>query len=248
MGLDSAKHFLTERVSSPERPTPQRDSKQRTEEIVTMKNEIKLTLLSAALAVFAMPAVAQSTDASAQGSATASANGQVNGKTIQQRKENQQDRIAQGVASGELNAKETTNLEKKEAAINQEERDMRKLDNGKLTAADKATINQQQNQLSKQIYADKHNAATQNTDPKSEVGKRAENQQDRIAQGVKSGQLTAGEAAHLERNEAKINQQIAADRKANGGKLTPEERKQINKEQNRESRQIYRAKHNNKHQ
>ena len=26
----------------------------------------------------------------------------------------------------------------------------------------------------------------------SEVGKRAENQQDRIAQGVKSGQLTAG--------------------------------------------------------
>jgi hypothetical protein len=250
MGLDSAKHFPIERVSSPERPRPQRDSKQRTEEIVTMKNEIKLTLLSAALAVFALPAVAQSTDTSAQGSATpaAPANGQVTGKTIQQRKENQQDRIAQGVASGELNAKETTNLEKKEAAINQEERDMRKLDNGKLTAADKATINQQQNQLSKQIYADKHNAATQNTDPKSEVGKRAENQQDRIAQGVKSGQLTAGEAAHLERNEAKINQQIAADRKANGGKLTPEERKQINKEQNRESRQIYRAKHNNKHQ
>src|SRR2546423_30410 len=84
---------------------------------------------------------------------------------------------------------------------------MGKQDGGKLTAADKATLNKQQNQLSKQIYRDKHNAAAQNTDPKSEVGKRAENQQDRIAQGVKNGQLTSREAAHLERNEARINRQ-----------------------------------------
>jgi hypothetical protein len=213
-----------------------------------MRNEIKLSLLSAALAVCTLPVVAQSTDASAQGSATASTNGQVTGKTVQERKENQQDRIGNGVASGQLTAGEAANLEKKESTLNKEERDMRKLDNGKLTAADKATLNQQQNQLSKQIYQDKHNGAVQNTNPKSEVGKREERQQDRIAQGVKSGQLTAGEAAHLEHNEAKINRQIAADRKANGGKLTQQEKRQINKEQNRESRQIYRAKHNNKHQ
>jgi hypothetical protein len=55
---------------------------------------------------------------------------------------------------------------------------MRKLDNGKLTAGDKKTLTQQQNQLSKQIYQDKHNSAVQNTNPKSEVGKRQENQQD----------------------------------------------------------------------
>ena len=48
--------------------------------------------------------------------------------------------------------------------------EVRTLDNGHLTAADKATLNQQQNQLSKQIYQDKHNAATQNTNPGSEVG------------------------------------------------------------------------------
>src|SRR5437667_4831780 len=163
-----------------------------------MKNQIKLSLLSAALAVCALPVVAQSTDNSA--------NTPVTGKTIQERKDNQQDRIANGVASGELNAKETTNLEKKETEINQEERDMRKLDNGKLTNADKATLTQQQNQVSKQIYADKHNDKTQNvTDPKSEVGKREENQQDRISQGMKSGQLTPSESARLERNEAKIN-------------------------------------------
>lgn len=125
---------------------------------------------------------------------------------------------------------------------------MRKLDNGHLTSADKTTLNQQQNKLSNQIYQDKHNAATQNTNPKSEVGKRAENQQDRIAQGVKSGQLTAGETSHLEKNEANINREVRNDRAANGGKLTSQERAQVNRQQNRESRQIYRDKHNGRRQ
>jgi hypothetical protein len=195
-------------------------------------------LCSAALAAFALPVVAQSTDASAPAT----------GQSINQRKENQQDRIANGVKSGELTAGETANLEKKESSLNQEEHDMRKLDNGKLTAGDKATLNQQQNKLSNQIYDDKHNSAVQNTDPKSEVGKRAKNQQDRIAQGVKSGQLTAGETAHLESNEAKINKEVHNDRAANGGKLTPQERRQVNRQQNRESRQIYRDKHNGRRQ
>ena len=79
---------------------------------------------------------------------------------------------------------------------------MRKLDNGHLTAADRATLNQQQNELSKDIYKQKHDAQTQNVNPKSEVGQRERNQQERIAQGVKSGQLTAGETAHLEGREA----------------------------------------------
>jgi hypothetical protein len=56
----------------------------------------------------------------------------------------------------------------------------------------------------------------QNTNPKSEVGKQTENQQDRIAQGIKSGQWTAGEAAHLEGHEAAINREIHNDRAANG--------------------------------
>ena len=37
--------------------------------------------------------------------------------------------------------------------------------------------------------------------PKPEVAKRKENQQDRIANGVQSGQLTAGETAKLETKE-----------------------------------------------
>src|ERR1035441_6683302 len=181
-----------------------------------MKSTIKITFLSTALAILALPVVAQTTNPSP-----------VTGESIQDRKENQQDRIANGVKSGQLTAGETANIEKKESSLNHEEKDMRSLDNGKLTAADKTTLNQQQNQLSKQIYQDKHNSAVQNTAPKSEVGQRAENQQDRIAQGVKSGQLTAGETAHLEKNEAKINKEVRNDRAANGGKLTAQEKQQV---------------------
>jgi len=203
-----------------------------------MNSTLKISLLSTALAILALPVVAQNSSTSTP----------VTGQTIKERKENQQDRIANGVKSGELTAGETANLEKKEATVNQEERDMRKLDNGKLTTADKKTLTQQQNKLSNQIYKDKHNAAVQNTNPKSEVGKRAENQQDRIAQGIKNGQLTPGETAHLEKKEAGINKEVRNDRAANGGKLTKQERAQVNRQQNKTSRQIYRDKHNARHQ
>jgi hypothetical protein len=79
---------------------------------------------------------------------------------IQQRTDNQQERIANGVKSGQLTPGETRNLESKEAGLNREERNMRAQDNGHLTAADKAKLNHQQNHLSKQIYDKKHNART----------------------------------------------------------------------------------------
>ena len=80
---------------------------------------------------------------------------------INKRKENQQDRIAQGVKSGQLTARETARLETKESALNQEERDMRKVDGGKLTGQDRRTINRQQNRLSRDIYRQKHDGQTQ---------------------------------------------------------------------------------------
>ena len=78
----------------------------------------------------------------------------------------------------------------------------------------------------------------------SEVGKRAKNQQDRIAQGVESGSLKPRETAHLENREARINHEVRSDRKANGGKLTAAEKRQVNRQQNRTSRAIYKDKHN----
>jgi len=197
----------------------------------------KIACFTAAAAAMLLPAAAQT-------ASTTTTNNVPTSKTINQRKENQQDRIGQGIQSGQLTPGEASKLETKESDLNKEERLMRHEDNGKLTSADKKALTQQQKQLSNQIYTDKHNGAVQNTDPPSRVGKRAENQQDRIAQGVKSGQLSAGESAKLEKKEANLNQEVSADRKANGGHLTQSEKAQVNKQQNKLSSQIYKGKHN----
>jgi hypothetical protein len=76
---------------------------------------------------------------------------------INQRKTDQQGRIAQGVRSGQLTAGETSRLEHQESGINREERGMRAQDNGHLTRSDRRTLHQQQNQESRRIYRDRHN-------------------------------------------------------------------------------------------
>ena len=76
------------------------------------------------------------------------------------------------------------------------------------------------------------------------INARRENQQDRIAQGIKSGSLNANEAAHLETREARLNREIHYDRAHDDGHLTNAEKRQITRQQNRLSRAIYRDKHN----
>lgn len=80
---------------------------------------------------------------------------------INGRKENQQDRIGQGVKSGQLTAGETSRLERQETGINREEHGMRAQDNGHLTAQDRRTLSRQQNVESARIYRDKHNGRVQ---------------------------------------------------------------------------------------
>ena len=74
----------------------------------------------------------------------------------------------------------------------------------------------------------------------NEVNTRQGNQQSRINNGVRSGQLTPGETRNLENRDTSINRQAQADRAANGGRLTPQERQQINQRQNNVSNSIAR--------
>jgi len=197
----------------------------------------KLILNSAVLIALVVPAAfAQQSGSSSTGSSTTQ-------PTVQHRKKNQQDRIANGIQSGQLTAGETKKLETKEASVNKEEAGMRASNNGKLTSADRTKLQNQQNRLSKQIYTDKHNAATQHNG-NGLVGQRKENQQDRIANGVRSGQLTAGETAKLESKQQGVNRTEAGMRQANGGKLTAADKTAVNKQQNKASKQIYAKKHN----
>jgi hypothetical protein len=78
----------------------------------------------------------------------------------------------------------------------------------------------------------------------NEVNARQGNQQARINQGVRSGQLTPGETRNLQQRDSSINHQAQADRTANGGSLTPQERQQINQRQNNVSNTINRDDHN----
>ena len=75
---------------------------------------------------------------------------------IARRKDRQQDRIAQGVGSGQLTPHETARVERREGALNREERAMRGVDGGELTTGDRRLINRQQNRLSGDIYRQKH--------------------------------------------------------------------------------------------
>jgi hypothetical protein len=78
----------------------------------------------------------------------------------------------------------------------------------------------------------------------NEVNGRQGNQQARINQGVRSGQLTPGETRNLQNRDNSIHQQAQADRAANGGSLNQQQRQQINQRQNNVSRSIYNDKHN----
>jgi hypothetical protein len=164
------------------------------------------------------------------------------GQTVDQRRENQQQRIANGISSGQLTPGETAKVERQEKGVNQQVRQDRAGNGGKLTPAERQQVNREQNKLSGTIYRDKHNA--DKTNFKGEVGARQRNQQQRIAQGVAKGSLTAGETAKLEGKEAGLNREVKGERRQNGGTLTPKERAQANRQENKLSRQIYKDKHN----
>jgi len=165
--------------------------------------------------------------------------------SVNDRRDDQQQRIANGVQSGQLTAGETKRLETREMTLNHEVKTDRQANGGRLTPQERRQVNRQQNNLSGSIYNDKHNARQAHSG-KSEVGQRRENQQDRVAQGIRSGQIMADEAARTENREQKINRSIATDRAANGGRVTAQERRNINQRQNSVSRQIYRQKHNDR--
>ena len=76
------------------------------------------------------------------------------------------------------------------------------------------------------------------------VTDRQENQQERINQGVASGELTHKETRHLEKQQAKI-QQAKTDAKADGV-VTPQERQHLAHMQNKASKKIQKDKTNDK--
>ncbi len=84
--------------------------------------------------------------------------------------------------------------------------------------------------------------------PGNTVNNREANQQQRIANGIGNGQMTAGEATRAEQRQQNINKQVRTDRQANGGQLNQQQRQQVQHEQNRASQQIHNDNHNEREQ
>lgn len=74
------------------------------------------------------------------------------------------------------------------------------------------------------------------------INQREHNQQARIRQGVRSGELTRRETGRLEARQARIRVNEAYARRS-GGKFTAAERSRIQRQLNRSNRQVYRQKH-----
>src|SRR3954447_7758889 len=145
-----------------------------------------------------------------------------------QRDVNQQQRIEQGLRSGQLTTREASRLENEEARI---ERDQaRAMKDGKLSPAEKARLEREQNAVSRDIYREKHDAQTGNPNSASSQRMQADvqrniNQQERIEQGVKSGSLTTRETAKLEAGQSRDTR--AEARTGADGKVGAREQRRI---------------------
>jgi hypothetical protein len=162
-----------------------------------------------------------------------------------QRDINQENRIEQGLKSGQLNTGEAARLERGEAKIDKME--SRALKDGNLSPEEAARIQRAQNQESRAINNLKNNAVT--GDPNSASSQRMQadvqrniNQQNRIEQGVQSGQLTNKEVSQLERGQARVDRTEA--RAGANGNVNRREQARIQHRENVQSRKIFRDKHN----
>jgi hypothetical protein len=189
--------------------------------------KLRHTLIAAALgSLFASVAMAQTT-----------------GSEIQ-RDINQQERIEQGLQSGQLTTREAGRLEREEAHVDRME--ARALKDNNLSPAEKARIQAAQNRVSQDIYREKHDGQVGNPNSASSQRMQADvqrnvNQERRIEQGVRSGELNNRQVGRLERGQAHDDRLQA--NAARDGHVGPHEQQHIQTAENRQSRHIYNVKH-----
>lgn len=169
-----------------------------------------------------------------------------NSPYIDKKQQNQKQRIVNGVESGQLTGREAWRLGKQQGRIYH--REQRLKSDGNFTARERAVIHRDLLRSSKSIYRQKHDGQVQGGNVgglrSPGINKRQHNQKRRIGQGIRSGELTAGETARLAKQQASIHRQkrrFKAD-----GTFTRSERLTVHKRQNRASKNIYRKKHNNR--
>ncbi len=191
---------------------------------------IELGLAAALTTAFAVPAFAQTA---------------VGSQADTQRDVSQQRRIESGLQSGQLNTREAGRLEAGEAHVERLQANAER--NGSVSAGEQARIDAAQNRESRAIHDQKHDAQVGNPNSASSRRlqadvQRNENQQARIAQGERSGELSTREAGSLERGQARTDRATA--RAAANGHVSGGEQARLQARENRQSGRVFRKKHN----
>jgi hypothetical protein len=160
---------------------------------------------------------------------------------VNQRQHNQQHRIQHGVKSGELTRGEARRLQAEQRHIRHAE--ARYKADGRLGPAERADLHRDLDRSSRHLYDQKHDrehrppAAVR--DPG--VNARQHSQHDRIAQGIRSGELTRDEAKALRGEQRSIRREERQHK--SDGILTRDERKDLHRDLHAASRNIYGEKH-----
>lgn len=161
-----------------------------------------------------------------------------------QRDVNQQQRIEDGLKSGQLSTGEAAKLEKEESRVDRLQGQA--LKDGKMTPAEQRRLRAAQDKTSRDINAARHNGVTGNPQSASSERMQADvqrnvNQEKRVEAGVQGGALTHREVGKLEQGQARVDHKEAAA--GRDGHVGAGEQAAIQKSENRQSRRIRHEKH-----
>ncbi|MGJ7497903.1 hypothetical protein ACSFA8_22875 [Variovorax sp. RT4R15] len=161
-----------------------------------------------------------------------------------QRDVSQQQRIEQGLQNGQLTVREAGKLEHEESKIDKMQ--AQDLKDGRLSSADRAHLRAAQNKVSADIWADRANGVVANPDSGSSKRLQADVQRNitqdkRIEGGIQNGSLSNRQVGSLERGQAHVDHKESVA--ARNGHIDAHQQSQVNRVENRQSRRIYKDKH-----
>lgn len=170
---------------------------------------------------------------------------QGNVQNVMQRDLNQQQRIHQGLKSGQLTVQEAAELQRQMQQLDKMQ--ARAMQNGNINGSEQARLKAARDHVSQNINAYKNNRAVGNPYSHSSLRMQASIQRDiqqtqRVKHGIKTGSLTVHEAARLEHGQSRIHRKVAHD--SRNGHYSAHEHARIQHTQNHHSRDIYDMQHN----
>lgn len=157
-----------------------------------------------------------------------------------EREANQEQRVSNGLKSGQMTSAEAARADQQQATIDRQVHIGRAANGGTLTGQERHQVNREQNGASQQIYTEQHNGSAV---APNEVDNRQASQQQRTANGLRSGEVTSGEAARSNQHQANGERQRHNNRVANGGGLSQPQTRQINQHQSNHGPQIHTQNH-----